>query len=456
MPTFQIQFRRDTTANWESCNPVLLLGELGLEFKEDGTRLFKIGDGNTAWTDLPYCSGPKGDKFEFSDFTPEQLEMLKGPKGDAFVYSDFTPAQLAALVGPKGEDGAAPEHKWEGTTLQFKNADGSWGQAVDLKGPKGDTTVSALPIATDSVLGGVKVSYGLSVTADGALSVNKATAAPEAPGETASVGDGNVFALANHRHPKQAVPVASDESPLAPGEASVGTSAKYARADHVHPKQAIPEAKQAIYNTRTVLTTSGTYTAPVDGWYKLTLIGGGGGGAGGLNGNHWAAGGGGGGAGECKVVYKYMTANSTHSFTIGARGSGGGVGAKGTNGGTTTFSGVSSAGGGGGGGSLSETSNGYFNGGKGGGSGDSAGQNGDNGCQDVNENGSCTAPGGNGGGNGGGYFSSSYTPVAAFGYGAGGCGGGAGSNSVAARTSAGSNGYQGCVVLEYYDPAKTA
>lgn len=238
MPIFQIQFRRDTTANWESCNPVLLLGELGLEFKEDGTRLFKIGDGNTAWTDLPYCSGPKGDKFEFSDFTPEQLEMLKGPKGDAFVYSDFTPAQLEALVGPKGEDGAAPEHKWEGTTLQFQNADGSWGHAVDLKGPKGDTTVSALPIATDSVLGGIKVGDGLSATADGALTVNKATEAPLAAG-TASVGSSNKFALEDHSHPAQSVPAAATATPLAPGTAAVGTSTKYAREDHRHPKQEV-------------------------------------------------------------------------------------------------------------------------------------------------------------------------------------------------------------------------
>ena len=85
--------------------------------------------------------GPKGDPFEYEDFTPEQLEGLRGPqgiqgeKGDtgergpqgvqgiqgergpqgehgiqgergaAFTYNDFTDSQLEALRGPKGETG---------------------------------------------------------------------------------------------------------------------------------------------------------------------------------------------------------------------------------------------------------------------------------------------------------------------------------------------------------------
>lgn len=40
--------------------------------------------------------------FEYSDFTPEQLALLKGEHGDAFVYEDFTPEQLAFLKGDPG------------------------------------------------------------------------------------------------------------------------------------------------------------------------------------------------------------------------------------------------------------------------------------------------------------------------------------------------------------------
>jgi hypothetical protein len=46
-----IQLRRDTAANWTSANPVLAQGELGFE---TDTRLYKIGNGATAWNALAY------------------------------------------------------------------------------------------------------------------------------------------------------------------------------------------------------------------------------------------------------------------------------------------------------------------------------------------------------------------------------------------------------------------
>ena len=47
----RIQLRRDTSANWASANPILLEGEPGYE---TDTKLRKIGDGVSAWNDLPY------------------------------------------------------------------------------------------------------------------------------------------------------------------------------------------------------------------------------------------------------------------------------------------------------------------------------------------------------------------------------------------------------------------
>lgn len=49
----KIQFRRDTSANWSSVNPILAQGELGLELD---TARYKIGDGVTAWNTLSYGS----------------------------------------------------------------------------------------------------------------------------------------------------------------------------------------------------------------------------------------------------------------------------------------------------------------------------------------------------------------------------------------------------------------
>ncbi len=46
-----IQTRRDTAADWTSTNPTMSDGEIG--FEADANR-FKIGDGFTAWTGLPY------------------------------------------------------------------------------------------------------------------------------------------------------------------------------------------------------------------------------------------------------------------------------------------------------------------------------------------------------------------------------------------------------------------
>lgn len=55
----QIQFRRDTAANWTSNNPTLAIGELGLE---TDTSQIKVGDGTTAWNSLGYggVQGPTG------------------------------------------------------------------------------------------------------------------------------------------------------------------------------------------------------------------------------------------------------------------------------------------------------------------------------------------------------------------------------------------------------------
>ena len=46
-----IQLRRDTSTNWDSVNPILAAGEAGFE---TDTNKFKIGDGTSNWSSLPY------------------------------------------------------------------------------------------------------------------------------------------------------------------------------------------------------------------------------------------------------------------------------------------------------------------------------------------------------------------------------------------------------------------
>jgi hypothetical protein len=65
----QIQFRNDTAANWTSANPILAVGELGLE---TDTGQYKIGNGVATWTARPYggvdgAAGADGEP-NFSSF----------------------------------------------------------------------------------------------------------------------------------------------------------------------------------------------------------------------------------------------------------------------------------------------------------------------------------------------------------------------------------------------------
>jgi hypothetical protein len=56
----RIILRNDSTANWIANNSaVLLRGEVGIEFPENGAPRLKIGDGASTWADLPYLGiGP--------------------------------------------------------------------------------------------------------------------------------------------------------------------------------------------------------------------------------------------------------------------------------------------------------------------------------------------------------------------------------------------------------------
>jgi hypothetical protein len=50
----QFKFRRDTSLNWATRNPVLASGEPGLE---TDTGKLKIGNGSSTWTQLGYFAG---------------------------------------------------------------------------------------------------------------------------------------------------------------------------------------------------------------------------------------------------------------------------------------------------------------------------------------------------------------------------------------------------------------
>jgi hypothetical protein len=80
----QIQFRNDTEANWEAADPILAIGEMGIETDTDQ---FKIGNGVDSWMDLPYgglvgpgstVPGPQGETGETGATGPAGEEKFSG------------------------------------------------------------------------------------------------------------------------------------------------------------------------------------------------------------------------------------------------------------------------------------------------------------------------------------------------------------------------------------------
>ena len=202
------------------------------------------------------------------------------------------------------------------------------------------------------------------------------------------------------------------------------------------------------FNKRDIVTTSGTYTAPVTGWYRIVVKGGGAGGAGGAYGSTIAYGGSGGGEGGTSIGYEKMTAGDTATVVIGAGGTGGAASST-----TTIYAGTA-----GGNSTVSVNNNTYTGGG-----GTGAKSTGGIGGTGNYVNGACgeslnnltsntgTAHGATGGGSGGGRGGESTT---SGGNGvSGGGGGGGGASYGGSRSAAGGKGGDGYAEFYYFDPS---
>jgi hypothetical protein len=98
---FRIQMRRDTSANWEINNPVLLLAEMGYE---TDTNQAKFGNGIDPWNDLAYFA-PVGDTGPTGPVGPPGT----GPAGPAGAPGATGSAGAAGPTGSAGATGAAGE-----------------------------------------------------------------------------------------------------------------------------------------------------------------------------------------------------------------------------------------------------------------------------------------------------------------------------------------------------------
>ena len=349
MPLFQMRFRRDTTANWQAANPILLDGEVGYERTENGLLLTKMGDGvmgadgiitGTSWNDLPYVSGPAGP---------------------------------------------APEHEWQQTSLRFRNPDGGWGEAVQLKGAIGPIGPEGPPgpegtstPATKAKLGGVIVGEGLDVDEDGCLSVDNkpvTLATPDAPG-IVQVGAGLEVTLPTEAAEGEEAPTPgvlslrahASEAPDAYGKGDFQFYGHVKLTDNFEEETAaedgvaisakgVKDAWDRLFGVvkGQTITTSGTWIVPETGDYAVTCVGGGGNGGGGGSGYSTrtyafasGGGGGGGGAGQTVTMTLSLTKDAAISVTVGSASGttsfgtdisalGGGAGGSGGNGSASSY-----------------------------------------------------------------------------------------------------------------------
>jgi hypothetical protein len=111
----RILIRRDTTANWQAVNPILSNGELGIEFKSDGTKSIKLGTGAVPWNSLPYFIDNPATISELNSHTnntaahratatpsPSLIAMYNSAAG---LKSDKTPEDLNDVLRKTELDG---------------------------------------------------------------------------------------------------------------------------------------------------------------------------------------------------------------------------------------------------------------------------------------------------------------------------------------------------------------
>jgi len=109
-----IRLRRDSSTNWTTINPILLLGEPGFE---TDTNKLKIGNGTDTWNNLPYVAndflgnryyaGPsvtvyKPNYGDVVDHIEDNLILTRGLWGP--LYNTFSETEVNPYTSPSGAE----------------------------------------------------------------------------------------------------------------------------------------------------------------------------------------------------------------------------------------------------------------------------------------------------------------------------------------------------------------
>ena len=101
--------RIDTKTNWEAVNPVLAIGEMGIE-KDGLLQNIKVGDGVTPWNSLQYMF--KSCPYEVGDILVTMNETDPALRWPGTTWVVFAPGRVLIGAG-KGTD-------INGTSMEFK------------------------------------------------------------------------------------------------------------------------------------------------------------------------------------------------------------------------------------------------------------------------------------------------------------------------------------------------
>lgn len=99
-----IVLRNDQTTNWESSDHVMLKGEVGIGYLENGNVIAKLGDGTHTWNDLPQIEGVFEDDvtltYNFGKHTIDSKVGFKKVDAKGMTTSEWLIAQLADVKNP--------------------------------------------------------------------------------------------------------------------------------------------------------------------------------------------------------------------------------------------------------------------------------------------------------------------------------------------------------------------
>lgn len=178
----KIQLRRDNATNWTTNNPVLLSGEIGVEFNTaqlNSTSILrmKIGDGSSAWNSLPYMNT--------GSFTPatnlvydngdlvilENTNPVKPTDGIKLFNKKIATRNFASGVGSSGMDYVYQPSMWRQKVFHW-SACGYNGSATLIGADTFTTigTVTARTVASNNLFTRTRRLGYVSAATAGALS----------------------------------------------------------------------------------------------------------------------------------------------------------------------------------------------------------------------------------------------------------------------------------------------